>query len=113
VFLRVADAAGRDELVEVLTRQKVFPDIIAPFLKQLDYNPGTHLARRWRIADGVVLNPALSLGKPVVDGVFIKTEVLAAAYQANNRDADAVAWWYNVSAEDVLTAVRFEADLAA
>jgi uncharacterized protein (DUF433 family) len=113
VFLRVADADGRDQLVEILTKQMVFPEIIEPFLKQLDYDPDTHLARRWRIADGVLLNPALSLGKPVVDGVFVKTDVLADAYRANDKDADAVARWYNVSPEDVLTAVRFEASLAA
>lgn len=113
VFLRAADRAGKDELIEVLTRQKVFPDIIAPFLKQLDYDPTTHLARLWRVADGVVLNPAVALGKPVVAGVNVKTEVLAAAYHANRRDEDAVARWYNVTPADVLTAVRFEANLAA
>ena len=112
-FLRVADGEGKDLLVEVLTKQMVFPEIIEPFLKQLVYDPNTHLARVWRIADGVLLNPTLSLGKPVVDGVFVKTEVLADAYHANDRDADAVARWYNVSPDDVLTAVRFEAGLAA
>jgi uncharacterized protein (DUF433 family) len=113
VFLRVADDAGRDELIEVLTKQKVFPEIIAPFLKQLDYDPGTHLARLWRPADGVVLNPSIALGKPVVDGAFVKTEVLAAAYRANKKNAEVVARWYNVSPADVMAAVRFEASLAA
>ncbi|MCI0701352.1 MAG: hypothetical protein L0241_09760 [Planctomycetia bacterium] len=113
VFLRVADNEGKDQLIEVLTKQMVFPEIIAPFLKQLDYDPETHLARLWRIAAGVLLNPRIALGKPVVDGVFVKTEVLAAAYRANKKDAEVVARWYNVSPSDVLTAVRFEADLAA
>jgi len=113
VFLRVADDEGKDQLIEVLTRQMVFPEIIAPFLKQLDYDPNTHLARLWRIANGVLLNPRIAFGKPIVDGVFVKTEVLAAAYHANKKDADAVARWYNVSPSDVITAVRFEADLAA
>jgi uncharacterized protein (DUF433 family) len=113
VFLRVADGEGKEQLIEVLTRQMVFPEIIAPFLKQLDYDPATQLARRWRIADGVLLNPGIGLGKPVVDGVFVKTEVLAAAYYANKKDADVVARWYNVSPSDVRTAVRFEAELAA
>lgn len=112
VFLRVADGEGKDQLVEVLTRQMVFPDIIEPFLKQLDYDPDSHFARRWRIADGVVLNPTIAFGKPVVDGAFVKTEVLSDAYHANDCDTEAVARWYNVSAADVLTAVRFEAGLA-
>lgn len=113
VFLRLSDANGKDQLVEVLTRQMVFPEIIEPFLKQLDYDPVTHLAKRWRIADGVVLNPGISLGKPVIDGVFVRTEVLADAYHANGRNADVVARWYNVGPDDVLAAVRFEAGLAA
>lgn len=113
VFLRAAGADGREELIEVLHRQRVFPEIIAPFLKQLDYDPVTELANRWRIAEGVVLNPAIALGKPIVDGVFLKTDLLAAAYAANGGDADGVARWYNVSPEDVLTAARFESELAA
>lgn len=113
VFLRVADGEGKDQLIEVLSRQMVFPDIIAPFLKRLEYDPDTGLARLWRIADGVVLNPGIALGKPVVDGVNVKTEVLADAYHANDRDTDAVARWYNVSPDDVMTAVRFEAGRAA
>lgn len=112
VFLRVPDMDGKDQLVEILTKQMVFPEIIEPFLKQLDYDPDTHLARLWRIGDGVLLNPGISLGKPVVDGVFVKTEVLAAAYHANKKDADAVARWYNVAPDDVMTAVLFEAGLA-
>jgi uncharacterized protein (DUF433 family) len=113
VFLRVADKEGHDELIEVLTRQKVFPQIIQPFLKQLDYDPTSRLARLWRIAEGVVLNPALSLGKPLVERAGVKTEVLADAYAANRRDAERVAWWYNVAVADVLAAVRFEESLAA
>jgi uncharacterized protein (DUF433 family) len=113
VFLRVADAEGKEQLIEVLTRQMVFPEFIAPFLKQLDYDPNTHLARLWRISEGVVLNPSISMGKPLVDGAFVKTEVLADAYHANDRNAEAVARWYNVGPDDVMTAVRFEAGLAA
>lgn len=113
VFLRGSDTDGKDELVEVLTRQKVFPEIIAPFLKKLDYDPATELARIWRIGRGVVLNPTIAFGKPVVDGVFVKTELLAAAWRANQKDADAVARWYNVGPDDVLRAVEFELGQAA
>lgn len=113
VFLCVADKDGREHLIEVLSRQRVFPEIIAPFLKQLDYSPETHLASLWRVANGVVLDPAIALGKPIVAGAYVKTDVLASAYYANKRDAEVVARWYNVTPDDVLIAVRFEADLAA
>jgi uncharacterized protein (DUF433 family) len=113
LLLGAADEADRSALAEVLSRGRVFPDVVAPFLKQLDYDPETHLARAWRVADGVVINPAIALGRPIVAGAYVKTEVLAAAYHANGRDADHVARWYNVTPADVLTAVRFESDLAA
>lgn len=112
LLLRVADAKEKEQLTEILIRRRVFAQVISPLLKQLDYDPVTQLARQWRMAEGVVLNPGFGFGQPVVDGVFVKTEVLAAAYHVNDEDAEAVARWYNVSPEDVLTAVRFEADLA-
>lgn len=111
LLLAAADEADREALAEILNRRRVFPDVLAPFLKQLDYDPDTHLARAWRVADGVVINPAIALGRPIVDGAYVKTEVLAAAYDANGQDADHVARWYNVNPEDVATAVRFEAGL--
>lgn len=113
VFLRVASREGQEELIEVLNRQRVMPEIIEPFLKQLDYDPSTQLARRWRIADCVVLDPAISLGKPIVEAVGIKTDVLSSAYFANGKNAEKVAWWYNVTLADVQAAVTFEKDLAA
>ena len=71
------------------------------------------MARRWSIADMVVLDPAISLGKPIVEGVGIATAILAAAYHANGQDVDLVADWFNVHSKHVLAAVEFEASLAA
>ncbi|QEL13288.1 hypothetical protein [Limnoglobus roseus] len=113
VFLRGIDADGKDELIEVLTRQRVFPEIIAPFLKKLDYDPSTDLARLWHIGRGVILDPRIAMGKPVVEGVYVKTDLLAAAWEANKRNAEAVARWYNVGPQDVLRAVEFELGQAA
>jgi uncharacterized protein (DUF433 family) len=112
VFLRLKDKDGIDQLVEVLTKQRVFPEIIAPFLKQIDYDTASSLAKRWRIDSGVVVDPAVSLGKPIVERVGIKTDLLVATYEANCRDEELVAWCYNVAVEDVRAAVRFEARLA-
>lgn len=113
VFFRSIDRSGKDELTEVLTRQRVFPEIIAPFLKKLDYDSATDLAAVWHIGRGVILNPKIAMGKPVVQGVCVKTDILAAAWNANKQDTAAVARWYNVSAEDVLRAVEFELGPAA
>jgi uncharacterized protein (DUF433 family) len=113
VFMRGLDDEGQEELTEVLTRQRVFPQILLPFLKRIDYDSVTVLARRWRIADQVVVDPAICFGRPVVEAAGVATTILAAAYQANDRDADLVADWYNVHPGHVLAAVQFETSMAA
>jgi uncharacterized protein (DUF433 family) len=113
VFLLHAGPEGRDELIEVLNRQRVMREIIEPFLKQLDYDTSTKLAVRWRIAERVVLDPGISLGKPIIEATGIKTDILSAAYHANGKNAERVAGWYDVLPEDVLAAVAFELSMAA
>lgn len=111
VLVRGLDRHGEEEIYEALTRQKAFPKLILPFLQRIDYDRA--MAARWRIADGVVVDPALSFGQPIVTGAGIPTYLLAAAYDANGQDAEVVAGWYGVTAEEVEAAVRFEAELAA
>lgn len=113
VFERGLDAEGRQAIRDIFTRQRVFPQILLPFLKKIDYGSVSRLAERWHISEGVVVDPALCLGQPVVANTGKPTGVLAAAYEANQRDADLVADWYNLHPDQVLAAVRFERGLAA
>jgi uncharacterized protein (DUF433 family) len=113
VFVRGRDRSGEEEIYEVVTKQKVFPEIILPFLRQIDYDRVTILASRWRIAQGVTVDPRICFGSPVVDEEGIPTYLLSAEYHANNKDADRVATWYRVRPETVLAAVSFENKLAA
>ena len=113
VFMRGVKAEGREELEEVLTHQRVFPEFLLPFLKRIAYDEVTRLAKRWRIGEGVVIDPTICFGKPIVEAVRIPTAVLAAAYEANGKDAAAVAGWYNVQQCHVLAAVQFERKFAA
>jgi uncharacterized protein (DUF433 family) len=113
VLTRGLDAAGKEEVTEVLTKQRVFPSIILPFLQRIDYDRVSILAQRWRIAPGVVLDPALCFGTPIVEDSSFPTAILASAFYANGSNADRVAVWYNLSATQVMAAVRFEKSLAA
>lgn len=113
VFVRGADAAGEEEIYDALTKQKAFPQLILPFLKQIDYSRISSLAQRWHIDDGVVVDPGKSFGRPVLDRLFIPTYLVAAEYRANGRNADRVAGWYGLTPDEVMTAVRFEAGIAA
>ena len=66
VFTRNVDQEGKEELFEVLTGQGVFPDIILPFLQRIDYDQVTTLAKRWQIADQVIVDPNICFGKPAI-----------------------------------------------
>jgi uncharacterized protein (DUF433 family) len=113
VFVRGLDNEGREEMMEVLTRQRVFPEILRPFLLSIDYDAATILAKRWRISPSVVLDPAICFGKPIIEAAGVPTSILAAAYHANDDDAELVADWYNVPPDHVLAAAAFEGNLAA
>jgi uncharacterized protein (DUF433 family) len=112
VFTRNIDDAGKEELIEVLTRQRVFPEILKPFLQKVDYDQVTSLAVRWRIADGVIIDPEISFGRPCLQIKPIATAVLYAAYRANRDDRDAVARFFKISPTAVDAAVKFELNLA-
>ena len=113
VFTLGLDEQGKREMIEVLTRQRAFPDILLPFLKRIDYDEATEMAKRWCIANLVVLDPSICLGKPIIEGIGITTAILAASYEANDQNAELVADWYKVHAKHVIAAVDFERSLAA
>ena len=113
VFTLGLDPDGEREMIEVLTRQRVFVDVLLPFLKRIDYDSVTKLASKWSIADKIVIDPTICLGKPIVEEVCIRTTILASAYEANDRDAELVAEWYGLLPAHVLAAVDFERSIAA
>jgi uncharacterized protein (DUF433 family) len=113
VFTIGLDEDGREELIEALTNQRVFPEILLPFLRRIDYDEATEMAKRWCIANMVVIDPQINLGKPIVEDVGIATSILAAAYEANGRDSELVADWYRVHSKHVIAAVEFERSHAA
>jgi uncharacterized protein (DUF433 family) len=113
IFSCQLDEHGRGDVVDVRTGQKVFDTILLPFLKKIDYDEATRLARRWTIAPLVFLDPAVGFGKPVVEKFGISTRVLSAAYEANGRDFATVAAMFGVGEPHVRAAVSFEARLAS
>lgn len=114
IFRRIGDEVNVPEMVDVLTKpkQSVFGRW-RDYLGQFDYIKGTKLAFRWRIANGVVIDPTISFGKPVAGSGGVTTFVLANQYIANQRNAALVADLYAVSEADVLNAVQFEMPKAA
>ena len=60
----------------------------------------------------VVVDPALSFGRPVLTGAFVRTEVIEGRFQAGDSIAD-MAMDYGVSADHIEEALRFEQRRAA
>lgn len=113
IFAMELDDEENPIVYDVETFQIWFDKIVVPILKQIDYDRATAMATQWRIADMIVLNPKMSFGKPTVEGTGVRTNVLATAYLANERDAAAVADWYGVSEAHVMAAVAFEERILA
>lgn len=104
--------AGR--LIDLKARQFVFPEIVLPFLRRIDYRD--HEASRWRIADRVTIDPSLRAGSPVEETSGLPTELLAAAAIAEGTpetpNIARAAWWYGVTEAAVESALAFESALA-
>jgi uncharacterized protein (DUF433 family) len=113
VYVSDLSQEGEEEIREALSSQGVFPEIILPVLKRMDYDRITSLALRSHVADQVVLDPALCFGQPIVEKVCIPTRLLFSAFQANDLDAHKVADWYSIKPAQVIAAVEFESSLAA
>jgi uncharacterized protein (DUF433 family) len=107
VFLRAANSLGEQELQDAISRQQFFL-IVAEKLSKIDYGEVDQIAKAWRIAESVVVNPTISRGRPVVQGTGIPTWLLARAYHANAQRLSLVAHLYGVSEASILRAVDFE-----
>lgn len=113
VLTRGLDKHGEEEIRDALNSQKIFPEIIKPFLKSLDYHNMSQLAERWHIAEAVVINPAICFGQPIAERAGVPTRILSRSYFANGKDAGFVAQWFGVTTDDVNASVAFESSLAA
>lgn len=108
IFLFAAREIDDPTLSSVMTGQHVFPRILDDYLRFVDYDETTELAERWRISRGVVIDPDIGFGKPVVESTGTTTYILANAFAANDEEAGLVADLFAVSPNDVMNAVAFE-----
>lgn len=107
VIRRAAGKIKSSVLADVVVGQTLFPELHER-LERVDYADDTKLASKWRIFDGVSLDPGVGYGKPVLAGTGIHTWVIARQYLANDRDAQLVASLYDVAQRQVKQAVEFE-----
>ena len=100
-------------LLDLQRGQTAIPKVIEPLLRQIVYVNEVS-AQWWPLGrrGGVVINPRLAFGVPVVARCGVPTDTLAGAARAEGS-VQLAADWYDVRPNDVRLAVRFESWLAA
>ncbi len=116
IFARVQEERGFFGLVSLSERgQWVFAGAVERYLREIDYDLETRLARRWWPAGrggSVVIDPKVAFGAPHIASTGIPTTVLYEPIAAGD-DPVAVARWFRVEPEQVEAAVRFEREIRA
>ena len=107
IFISAASKLGEEKLHEVVSHQQFFVHIKEK-LDRIVYSESTKLARQWKLIKGVVLDPLISMGKPIIENTGVTTYVVANQYFANKERAALVADLYEVTEKDVFNAVKFE-----
>jgi len=101
------------ELIEVLTGQRAFAEVVEPSLFQNVEWEADIAARWWPLgrSRAVVLDPATMFGAPRVAATRVPTAAIAAAVSAEGGGDSAVlavAEWHGLTADQVRDAVEFE-----
>ena len=107
IIYETAEDLRDRKLLDAVDSQQLFRKIKG-YLKQIEFHQVSRVAERWLIASGVVIDPRIAMGQPVVTGTGVTTWTLNCAYNANDLDAEFVGGMYNVSASQVKDAVAFE-----
>jgi uncharacterized protein (DUF433 family) len=108
VFMQSAKTVKAQAVIEIVSKQNYMETVMRPYLERVDYSSRSFMAERWRILDGVVIDPQVNFGKPTVLGTNTSTYILANAFHANREDTPMVADLFEVRPEDVVHAVEFE-----
>lgn len=107
VFTDAAQVVNDPTLTEAVSHQAYF-NRVRKYLKLIEYEPQSNLAARWNIAEGVLIDPGISFGQPVVLGKGVTTYVVASSYWANDGNDGLVARLFSITKKDVDDAVGFE-----
>lgn len=90
--------------------QGAFDEVVRLYLKRVSYDD-LGVARLWRPARLVLLDPKIQAGVPCVEGTRVPTETIAAMVESDS--VSAVADEFDLTIRQVNAAVTFEAGLRA
>lgn len=118
LFVQLETELGHWGLVEPVSAanaQWALPEVVEHYLSDIEFDEDLRRAIRYfpRGKDGgVVLDPRVSFGQPVLVGTGVPTAVIQEQLQAGDTP-ELVADWYGLSRQQVDAAATFESELAA
>lgn len=113
VFVEIYKQDREPELLDLVKKQYVFHDIVAPAFSDLEFD-GQVPTRWWPVHDRkiIVVDPRRSFGQPILAASGIPTATLASEVEVEGS-VERVAQLFRVPPEEVSEAVAFERTLAA
>lgn len=113
IFLEVTSRVKEAELIDLRRRQGVFRAVVAPSLKDLEFD--SEVVARWHplgLNGHIVIDPARSFGRPLASGSGVPAEILVGAVEVEGSIERAAAV-YEVPVATVRAALAFQNRLVA
>lgn len=111
IFATVHEETLDETLIDLVKKQYVFKQVIAPSLYEgIEYTQDGE-AQRWfpvRRNRRVVLDPQRNFGKPMLADTGVGVDAVLSAWHAEGKDTKLVADIYEIPVEAVRAAIRFE-----
>ncbi len=115
IFVEAAERANDPCLYDLKGHNFAIHSVLAHEFKDDVKFSANGFAGAWfprkKIAPEVMVSPKVSFGAPALMSSGVPTEALYDAFVAEEKDADAVARWFDLPAKEVRQAVAFEANL--
>jgi uncharacterized protein (DUF433 family) len=115
IFARVKDDFDEERIIDCLSKQLVFVEIMQPLFLQLERDEELESVIRWWPLgrdESIVIDPRRSFGRPIVAQTGTPTLALYRQHMAGDS-IEEVADWYEIEDKYVRDAVKYESKLAA
>ena len=114
IFDSIRSQNHGEHLTDVIRGQRVFPQIVTLFIKELKFSSRDELESWWPLGlkKQVVLDPARQFGQPIIAKEGVPTEILYQAVKAG-QTLEEVAEWYEIDVASTKDAFDFESSLLA
>lgn len=115
IFMQAAEETGDPKLYDLKKKNFAIHDVLAAEFKKGVVYSGRGNAESWfprkESAPNVIVHPHMAFGQPVIKKCGVPTKTLFDAFNAEDGSYESVAYWFDVSEDDVKEAVRFEVSL--